>query len=117
MGEFYGRLREAWEAFVEHELLNGAVKAHEPGIHTQNLKAVGVSTADYKTIHFAMAKCSRWLIGHKESPAADVNRPKPEELRSDIEALASFSKAIRSENDERRKEREAALQPPTTAIG
>ena len=115
--EIYGLLREAWEAFVEQDLLNGTVKPHEPGVYTQNLRAVSVTTDDYKAIYHAMAKCSRWMTGHKASAAVDVNRPAPKEVRKDIETLAQCSNQIRSTNQERRKERDKAVEPPTTAVG
>ncbi len=42
-----------------------------------------------------MTKCSRWLRGHDEAPAARAPVPDPPELKTDIDMLADFLAAIR----------------------
>jgi hypothetical protein len=83
----------------------------------QRLKSVKVETGDYKTIHFGMAKCSEWMLGHDKSKALSVNRPAPKEIQEDIERISHFAAEIKKRHDPLRKEREKALEPQAAAIG
>ena len=42
-----------------------------------------------------MTKCSKWLPGHAQSPAAKEDIPEPSDLKSDIETLETWIKEIR----------------------
>jgi len=114
---FYAYLREAWEAAVEQALLNNTIKPHAPGVYTMNLRAVEVTTEDYKSIDIGMAKCSKWMNGHKSSEAIDVNRPDPKDCERDIQNLVIFTDTINKRKDTTRKMREAALEPPRSSVG
>ena len=50
---------------------------------------------DRRIVTTAMTKCSRWLRGHDDAPAARADVPEPEELRGDIDKLEGFLAAIR----------------------
>jgi len=41
-----------------------------------------------------MIKCSRWLPGHDDAPAAKQDVPEPDELKEDIDALDEWVKEI-----------------------
>lgn len=101
----YNLLRETWEAFIEEVLLNGTVIRHQQEIQTNRLKGVAVTDDDYKAIDEGMSKCSSWMFGHDKSKALDVNRPDPDELLSDINALEEFRKATLKNIDAVKKKR------------
>ena len=116
-GLLYGLIRETWESLIEEVLFSEAIRRHSGEIQTMRLKSVTVTTEDYKTIHIYMSKSSTWMTGHDKSKALDVNRPSPDEIRGDINALKIFTKEIRKRNDELRKEREKSLQPQIPEVG
>ncbi len=93
----YGLLREAWERALEEVLLNGIVERFRPGVQTQQIGTIADITAqDCETLDTAMTKCSKWLPGHDQAPAARAPVPDPAELKTDIEALENWVGAIRS---------------------
>ena len=92
----YGLLREAWERGIEEVLLNGVVERYRSGVQTQQIKKISdISNGDCNTVDIAMTKCSKWLSGHDQSPAAKEDIPEPNELKSDIEFLENWITAIR----------------------
>ena len=115
--DLYALLRETWEALVEELLLFGTIKRHGKEVQTQRLKSITIETSDYKTIHFGMAKCSEWMLGHDKSKALSENRPDPKEIQEDIGKLETFAKLLRKRHDELRELREESLKPKMAAIG
>ncbi|NLX26528.1 MAG: AAA family ATPase [Lentisphaerae bacterium] len=92
----YGYLREAWERAIEEVLLGGIVERFRPSVQTQQiLKIADITEDDCKTVEIAMTKCSKWLTGHDQAPAARAEIPDPSELKQDIEALESWISTIR----------------------
>jgi energy-coupling factor transporter ATP-binding protein EcfA2 len=92
----YGLLREAWERALEEVLLAGVVERFRPGIQTQHIGTIAdITTQDCELVDAAMTKCSKWLPGHDQAPAARAPVPKPAELKADIEELESWVGAIR----------------------
>ena len=92
----YGLLREAWERALEEVLLAGTVERFRVGVQTQQIgKLADITTEDCRTLDTAMAKCSKWLPGHDQAPAARAPVPEPLELKVDIEGLESWVAAIR----------------------
>lgn len=92
----YGLLREAWERALEEVLLGGVVERYRPGVQTQQIAQIAdISAEDCKAVEAAMTKCSTWLPGHDKAAAARAPVPAPAELKTDIEALASWVAAIR----------------------
>lgn len=93
----YGLLREAWERALEEVLLGGVVERYRPGVQTQQIAQIADITAeDCKTVETAMTKCSTWLPGHDEAPAARAPVPLPAELKADIDTLAAWVTTIRN---------------------
>lgn len=85
----YGRLRLAWERFIEEVLLNGAVQRFGEGVSTQRLKSVVVTDEDYREVDAGMTKSSKF----EHDAAMAVGRlpiPDPDELDRDIERLATY---------------------------
>ncbi len=113
----YAWLRETWEATVEEVVLYKTVVRHGNEVQTQRLKSVGVTTEQYKKIDSGMSRCSAWMFGHDKSKALSVNRPVPSEVEQDINDLNAFVKEANKAAQGLRKEREAALEPETPAIG
>ena len=113
----YGKLREAWETFVEEELLYKVVMRHGAEVQTKRLSGVEVTDDDNKTVYFAMGKCSVWMTGHSKSKALDVNRPDPGEVKEDIEKLSSFCETIHKRNRKLDEERKMQLEPKEPAAG
>ena len=94
--EIYGFLREAWERAMEEELLGGVVERFRASVQTRQVAVLAdISQDDCRTITSAMTKCSRWLRGHDDAPAARADVPEPQELQGDIDKLDDFLGAIR----------------------
>lgn len=92
----YGYLREAWERGLEEVLLGGVVERYRPGVQTQQIGAISdITEQDCRTVEAAMTKCSQWLPGHDQAPAARADIPDPDALRADIESLENWVKGIR----------------------
>lgn len=91
----YGLLREAWERALEEVLLCGIVERFRPGVQTRHLGTIAdITEEDCRTLDVAMAKCSKWLPGHDQAPAARAPVPEPTELKDDIETLDNWVVAI-----------------------
>ena len=97
--DLYDLLREAWEAFIELNLLYKTVVRHGSEVQTKRLQYVTVEDEDYKKIHLAMTKCSMWMKGHDKSKALSGDRPNPREILIDIEELAEYVKGIGKRNE------------------
>ncbi|MBI2784982.1 MAG: AAA family ATPase [Legionella longbeachae] len=92
----YGLLRESWERALEEVLLGGVVERYRPSIQTQQVDQIAdITPEDCKTLNTAMTKCSKWLAGHDQAPAARAPIPLPTELNTDIQALENWVSAIR----------------------
>jgi hypothetical protein len=113
----YNLLRETWEAFIEHDILNGTVRRHDTDVGTQRLMEVEIKDEDCKRIDEGMSKCSGWMIGHDKSRVLSVNRPNPNEIRCDIQSVRDYSKNIKKRHEEVRKRRKAVLKPLSTLLG
>jgi energy-coupling factor transporter ATP-binding protein EcfA2 len=91
----YGLLREAWERALEEVLLAGIVERYRPSVQTLHVSVLADITAeDCKTVESAMTKCSTWLRGHDQAPAARAPVPNAAQLKADIEALKEWVAAI-----------------------
>lgn len=89
----YGHLRLAWERSVEEVLFNGAIQRFGEGVHTQKLREVHVSRADYDAIDAGMSKSSKF----EHDAATAVGRlpiPDPSEVEADIKALDDWRKDV-----------------------
>ena len=94
--EIYGYLREAWERALEEVLLGGVVERFRSTVQTRQVALLeDITRDDCRAVESAMTKCSRWLRGHDEAPAARAPVPDPPELKADIDKLADFLAAIR----------------------
>jgi len=92
----YGLLREAWERALEEVLLGGLVERYRPNIQTLQIAQIAdITDEDCKAVEIAMSKCSKWLTGHDQAAAARAPVPGSTELKTDIEALETWIKAIR----------------------
>jgi len=93
----YGLLREAWERALEEVLLAGVVERFRPGVQTQHIGTItDITLQDCGALEAAMTKCSKWLPGHDQAPAARAPVPDPAELNADIGALENWVGAIHS---------------------
>ena len=91
----YGLLRESWERALEEVLLGGVLERFRNSVQTQQIaKIADITPEDCKAIETAMTKCSTWLPGHDQAPAARAPVPEPAELDADIKALEAWVKAI-----------------------
>ena len=91
----YGRLREAWERGVEEVLLGRVVERYRPGVQTKQARNLSdITEDDCKALEAGMTKCSQWLPGHDQAPAANVPVPDPADLKDDIKALEIWVKRI-----------------------
>ena len=113
----YGLLRETWEATIEENLFCKTIRRHHSEIQTLRLKNVTVEDSDYKKIHLAMSKCSKWMYGHNKAEQLDVNRPDSIEINNDIQSLREFIKELKVKQKQSEKNRNQLLQPLTPNIG
>lgn len=94
--EIYGYLREAWERALEEVLLGGVVERFRSSVQTRQVALLeDITRDDCRAVESAMTKCSRWLRGHDEAPAARAPVPDPPELKADVDKLADFLAAVR----------------------
>ena len=92
----YGLLREAWERGLEEVLLEGVVERYRAGVQTQQIEKIAdITPEDCQTVNIAMTKCSKWLPGHDQAPAAKQDIPEPDELKADIDTLENWVSTIR----------------------
>jgi energy-coupling factor transporter ATP-binding protein EcfA2 len=92
----YGLLRETWERALEEVLLGGIVERFRPSVQTQHIRTIAdITEEDCSALESAMTKCSRWLPGHDQAPAAQAEIPDPKVLKADIDALESWVVGIR----------------------
>jgi energy-coupling factor transporter ATP-binding protein EcfA2 len=92
----YGLLREAWERGLEEVLLGGIVERYRVGVQTQQIEQLAdITTEDCKAVDNAMTKCSQWLPGHDQAPAAKQDIPAPDELKTDIDGFETWVATIR----------------------
>jgi hypothetical protein len=91
----YGLLREAWERGLEEVLLAGVVERYRSGVQTQQVTQISdITVDDCKALATAMSKCSKWLPGHAQAPAARAPLPEPTELKTDINSLENWVAVI-----------------------
>ena len=94
--EIYGFLREAWGRALEEVLLGGVVERFRSSVQTRQVALLkDITHDDCRTVESAMTKCSRWLRGHDEAPAARTPVPDPSEIKTDIDKLDELLAAIR----------------------
>ncbi len=93
----YGYLREAWERGLEEVLLGGVVERYRPNVQTQQVALIAdITPEDCRIVEKAMTKCSKWLRGHDQAPAAQAEVPDPASLGADVEKLEEWVTAIRT---------------------
>jgi hypothetical protein len=107
----YGLLRESWESCIEDDLLHSVVCRYRNSVHTLKLMKVDIEDGDVYKIDLNMSKASTWLTGHAKSKALHEDRPAPDELLADINALQDFSKQIIKRRDQTDARRKAKLKP------
>lgn len=109
--QIYGLLREAWEAFVEEEWLYGVVSRYRNSVHTLRLMEIEIADSDVHLFNMNMSKASTWMTGHDKSKALHDDRPAPDELLADINALGALAKKVKNARDDTKKRRENQLKP------
>ena len=83
------------ERGVEEVLIGGVVERYRKSIQTQQIsRLVAITEQDCEELERGMTKCSRWL--HDQAAAEQVAVPEPDELSTDIEALATWRSSINS---------------------
>ena len=94
--EIYGFLREAWERAITEVLLYDVVERYRPSIETKKLRFLhDITKEDCETVEKEMTECSRWIRGHDQAAADGTPVPSPAELKTRIDELEKWVKAIR----------------------
>ncbi len=107
----YGLLREAWESCIEDDLFYNVVCRYRNSVQTLKLIQVSIEDTDIHQVELNMAKASTWMTGHAKSKALDQDRPAPDELLNDIQALRDFSKLLVGRRKETVNRRKQQLKP------
>jgi len=93
---FYNKLREAWERFVEEVFLNATIKRFGREIRTNQLKKiVDLTEDDYKRVERNMKKCSKYFEGHDTAASLIEAMPDVDEVKKDLEDLKTYKDQIR----------------------
>jgi hypothetical protein len=96
----YRRLRDSWELLVEDTLLQSTVRRYRVSVETTRLKSVHVDDSDASAVYNGMSRCSKFT--HEGGAEAPPPLPEPDEFAADVEALATYAKAV----DDRAKQTE-----------
>jgi len=107
----YGLLREAWESCVEDDLFYNVVCRYRNSVQTLKLIEVAIEDPDIHHVDLHMSKASTWMTGHDKSKALHYDRPPPDELLTDINALRTFSKQLIDRREQTKKRRKKQLEP------
>ena len=67
---------------------------------SQVISISDITLGDCRAVENAMTRCSRWLPGHDQAPAARAEYPAPDVLKDDIDALDDW---VRTINKRRRR--------------
>ena len=79
-------------------------------MQTLKLIEVMIEDPDIHAIDLHMTKASTWMTGHDKSKALSDDRPAPDELLADINALRAFSKKLIDRRNETKKRRKDQLK-------
>ena len=90
--QFYRDLRASWERAVEERLFKGVVQRLQRDVMTKQLRSIAITEDLVKQIDTGMTRTSQFL--HDEAAAAPMSLPSRADLQADVEALASFEKAV-----------------------
>ncbi|MCK9399729.1 MAG: AAA family ATPase [Bacteroidales bacterium] len=107
----YGLLREAWESCVEDDMFYNVVCRYRNSVQTLKLNQVAIEDSDIHSVDLHMSKASTWMTGHDKSKALHNDRPAPDELLADINALRAFSKQLIARRDQTKLRRKKQLEP------
>lgn len=107
----YGLLREAWESCIEDDLFYSVVCRYRTSVQTLKLIEIAIEDPDIHKVDLHMSKASTWMTGHDKSKALHHDRPAPDELLADINALRTFSKQLIDRRQQTKKRREEQLEP------
>jgi energy-coupling factor transporter ATP-binding protein EcfA2 len=107
----YGLLREAWESCVEDDLFYNVVCRYRNSVQTRQLLEVAIEDLDIHQIDLQISKASTWMTGHDKSKAMHDDRPAPDELLADINALRQFSKQLITRREQTKQRRKDQLKP------
>jgi len=111
IANIYGLLREAWESCVEDDLFYNVVCRYRNSVQTLKLIEVAIEDSDIHQIDLHISKASTWMTGHDKSKTLHYDRPAPDELFSDIDALRVFSKQLTGRREQTKKRRKKQLEP------
>ena len=68
---------------------------YRESIQTQQVRILSdITETDCERFEAGMTKCSKWLPGHDQAPAANEDVPGSDELKKDIDALEGWVKTI-----------------------
>jgi hypothetical protein len=92
----YDRLRATWERGLEDIAFAGVIHRHRDYIDTKHLlKVTVVEQSDVDTFRRHFKKCSDLVEAHDSSRARDATVPPPDDILSDIKALADWEESLR----------------------
>jgi energy-coupling factor transporter ATP-binding protein EcfA2 len=100
VGQIYGDLRSAWERGLEDVVFAGVLMRHRDYINPKNLKKLLViADADVEAFQEGFQRCSDFTDAHDSSRGRDDEPPSPDDVMVDIQALATWEKALRAKQN------------------
>jgi ABC-type lipoprotein export system ATPase subunit len=114
---WYGLFRETWEAIIEEVVFNSAIRRFGAEIQTLRVGGVEITDVDYQTIDNNMSKASEWMRGHDKSKGLSIDRPGPEEIKTDLVKTKEFVDIVNKRIEPIRKRRKILLNPQPTIVG
>lgn len=93
----YDKLRAAWERALEDIVFAGVLLGHRDYINTKGLRRVtALDKSDVDAFNIGFKKCCDYVEAHDASRGRDSDPPEPTEISSDIDALKTWSEALRA---------------------
>lgn len=97
VAKIYNDLRATWERALEDIVFANVIMRHRDYVNPRNLKQVtALEESDVETFQENFQKCHDYVDAHDPSRGHDIVPPDPNEVKTDIDTLKSWSEALRS---------------------
>jgi len=95
LGQGFGALRTAYEAFIIFDLFEGVVRRFEERVSPGRLKSIAWDESIAEEVDDSYGRISRYIEGHLHSDAFAAKKPTCKLLIREIEAFDALRKKLR----------------------